>query len=191
MRLWRPMRRPLPLALALAILLHGAAAQEPPSSTPSGSSSPSQSASPSPSTSPSAPPPPPGTLVISAFAGDGVARFAGTGALASLVRNMSFIVPGGIAYDDGTCLGAGPGSASLLVVADSGNARVRLINVTARSALVLTNGTSLPAPRDVVLGPGGSIFIADSSLQRVLMVSDGGGEFVATARAPHISLLAV
>lgn len=165
-----PVRAPVVAALSavlVAALLHCTAGQRTLSSTASQSASQSQSTSGSPSPSPSAPPPSPGALVISAFAGDGVARFAGTGAVASLVRNVSFSSPGGIAYDDGTRLGTGAGSASLLVVADTGNARVRLINLTAGSVVVLVNGTSAS---DVAFGPGRSIFIADPLQQRVLQV---------------------
>ena len=123
------------------------------------------------------------SFAVSNLAGNGIAAYAGFEKAPSLVANVSFNTPAGLAFDDGTILAPGQGAANYYVIADFGNAVVRVVNVSGSSVRVLAGiagstgsaGTPGPAtsaqlagPMSVALGAG-SVFVGDSN-SRVLQV---------------------
>lgn len=115
------------------------------------------------------------TLQVNAFAGlRGAAGFAGDSGPASGAR---FNTPSGIAFDTG----------GALLIADTGNHRIRKIDVngqvstiagTGQVGLRLMDGPATEAdlnqPRGVAVGPSGDIFFTDSQNHRVCRISMTG-----------------
>jgi uncharacterized protein (TIGR03437 family) len=112
--------------------------------------------------------------VISTVAGNGMYGFAGD---AGPATEAAFFGPEGVAVD---------GNGNLLI-ADSGNHRIRRVNSSGVIATVAGNGNpgfsgdqgpalsaSLNEPSAVVVDAGGNLFVADSGNFRVRRVSSGG-----------------
>lgn len=114
--------------------------------------------------------------LIRTIAGTGERGFSGDGGLAAAAR-LSF--PNGLALDaDGS-----------LLVCDAGNARIRRIDADGRIETVAggadlergagdgasASGASLLMPRDVAVGPDGTIYITDTGRHRIRMIPPAAG----------------
>jgi TonB family protein len=100
--------------------------------------------------------------VISTFAGDGERRLAGDGRSG---KDARFNDPLGLAVDAG----------NNLYVADSGNARIRVITPSGKvSTCVCGSQTSFLRPEGIAIANDGTIYVADSGGNRVRKITPKG-----------------
>jgi sugar lactone lactonase YvrE len=112
--------------------------------------------------------------IITTFAGNGVAGYAGDGGPAT---SAELIDPSGLAVD----------TFGNVYIADVDNQRIRMVNAAGIITTVAGNGTpgyagdgglatnaEIASPSDVAFGPDGSMYITDESNDRIRKVSPNG-----------------
>jgi uncharacterized protein (TIGR03437 family) len=97
--------------------------------------------------------------VITTYAGSGTAGMAFEGSAAVFAQLNE---PRGLAFD----------ASGNLYIADSGNNRIRRVDLT--GLLSTIGGPELTAPRGVAVAVDGSVYVADTSGHRIAQISDAG-----------------